>query len=383
MAMNKVLKKYTYFFSFLLIFSTLLRVEASCMTDLYRVLKKNKVSNAAKYTSSLKSPDFYLWDNWSLVEADGTIHVYSLAASKSYTPAERHFHAYWRHFVSVDDGKTFADLGPVLKHSDDTFGFDNQAIWSGSVAQLKSGKFLAAYTGLSNENKFLQSLGLAISDDGQNFKRLNQGHAIIDHKTMHKQFLEKGYYVDEIDRLGHPDGELNGSIQALRDPYILESNDGLEIFWAAKSFNENGEVISSIGRATIKDLNSPQNIVLHRPINPPDGIDYSQLELPNVIQREDGKFLWFISTTNRVSELQPETEIEMMARVYLSDTLDSPLKLLADRESSILFRSNDTYTYGLNIVRGTGSKIKGRVFNVEFGPNSKSLSLPSTIPVDL
>lgn len=353
------------------------------MIDLYRVLKKNRISNAATYPSRLKSSDFYLWDNWSLVEADGTIHVYSLAASKSHTPAERHFHAYWRHFVSVDEGQSFADLGPVLKHRNQSNGFDNQAIWSGSVAQLKSGKFLAAYTGLSNENKFLQSLGLAISEDAHNFKRLNQGRAIIDHKTMHKQFLDKGYYVDEIDRLGHPDGELNGSIQALRDPYILETDEGLEIFWAAKSYNESGEVISSIGRATIKDLNSPQNIVLHRPINPPDGIDYSQLELPNVIQREDGKFLWFISTTKRVSEQQAEPEIDMMARVYLSDTLDSPLMLLPNRDSSILFRSNDTHTYGLNIVRGTGSKIEGRVFNVEFGPSSKSLTLPSTIPVDL
>lgn len=355
-----------------------LSLSAGCFEDISQVLKKGRIARQSNLGPRLNSKDYYLWDNWSLVDRDGTIHVYALSASREHTPAQRHFHAEWRHFASVDNGKNFADLGIILKKNKRAGSFDDQAIWSGSIAQLSNGKYLAAYTGLSSRRQFLQSIGLSISSDGHNFKPLKSRRAIIDHESMRELFIEKGYYVDKLHRIGNPHGEENGSIQALRDPYIFESDKGIEIFWAAKSYNQKGEVISSIGHATIKDLNHPSKVILNPPINPPDGHTYSQLELPNIVKQEDGSYLWFISTTNRMSEADPETSIEMMSRVYRSKTIDSPLELLPGRSSSELYRANDGYTYGLNIVRRHDNKLQGRVFQVEFDPKGRGLSLPPT-----
>lgn len=357
-------------------------LSADCFEELHQFSKKSHIAIHSTIGPQIESKDFYLWDNWSLVDADGTIHVYALSASRKYTPAERHFHSEWRHFASIDNGKSYADLGVILKKNKRKGSFDDQAIWSGSIVQLRNGKYLAAYTGLSSRRDFLQSLGLSISTDGHKFKPLKKRQAIIDHESMRDLFIEKGYYVDDIRHLGHPDGEVNGSIQALRDPYILESDNGIEIFWAAKSINENGLVVSSIGHATIKDLDYPERIILHAPIDPPDGHTYSQLELPNIVKRADGSYMWFISTTNRMNQATPESHIEMVSRVYQSKTIDSPLELLPGKSSSILHRADEDFKYGLNIVRRFDERLEGRVFQVEFDPSGRGLSLPPTLELD-
>ena len=157
---------------------------------------------------------------------------------------------------------------------------------------------------------------------------------------------------------------------------------GLKFFGQLKVLTKMALVVSSIGHATIKDLDYPERIILHAPIDPPDGHTYSQLELPNIVKRADGSYLWFISTTNRMNQATPESHIEMVSRVYQSKTIDSPLELLPGKSSSILHRADEDFKYGLNIVRRFDERLEGRVFQVEFDPSGRGLSLPPTLELD-
>lgn len=75
--------------------------------------------------------------------------------------------------------------------------------------------------------------------------------------------------MDSIENLGSREGEANNSIQALRDPFLFEDeNETLHIYWAAKSFNKEGDVISSIVHAVIHDFESPNSIEILRPLRP-------------------------------------------------------------------------------------------------------------------
>ncbi len=338
------------------------------------------------FKGTIDHPGLYLWDNWGFKE-DGKTHVYSLAASKAHSSRDRHFHVHWRHFVSSDDGKTWKDLGAVLTPRKEDRLFDSQSIWSGSVTKLKSGKYIAAYTGLDPKREFLQSISFAVSDDAHNFKRAYDGKfPALSHELHRDKFLKAGYYVDTLENLGKRTGEKNNSIQALRDPFLLEDEYGkVHIFWAAKSFDENGNVVSSIGHGLIHDFNSPRSIEILPPIKPSDGQNFSQLELPNVYQRSDGKYVWIIGTTNRQTEAQAEHETQMAVRAYLSDDLGGELEPIGD--DSALFYANDKSVYGANLIQDFTDGIDNqnpmtRVFSVGES-NDSNFSLPPNFKLEL
>lgn len=338
------------------------------------------------FKSTIDHPGLYLWDNWGFKE-DGLTHVYSLAASKAHSSRDRHFHVHWRHFVSTNDGKNWKDLGAVLTPRKGEDLFDSQSIWSGSVTKLKNGKYIAAYTGLDPKREFLQTISFAVSDDAHNFKRTYDGKSpALSHELHRDKFLEAGYYVDTLQNLGKRTGEKNNSIQALRDPFLFEDELGtLHIFWAAKSFDDKGDVVSSIGHGIIHDLQDPKSIEILPPVKPTDGELFSQLELPNVYQRPDGKYVWIIGTTNRQSEIQAEHETQMAVRAYLSDSLDGDLTPYGD--DSALFYANDKSVYGANLIQDFTNGVDAqnpmtRVFTVGESSDA-SFSLPPSFQLEL
>ncbi|MCR9205187.1 MAG: hypothetical protein NXH75_11450 [Halobacteriovoraceae bacterium] len=338
------------------------------------------------FSSSIFHPKLYLWDNWGFKE-NGITHVYSLAASRRHSSRDRHFHVHWRHFVSGDNGKTWRDLGSVLEPQKGKDSFDSQSIWSGSVTKLRSGKYVAAYTGLDPKREFLQSISFAISDDGHNFKRAYGGKTPALSHTLHRQrFIKAGYYVDSIDNLGKRTGEENNSIQALRDPFLFEERDGtVHIFWAAKTYDQEGKVISAIGHGKVHGFENPDSLEILPPLRPTDGEKFSQLELPNVYQRSDGRFQWIIGTTNRQTEAQAEHETEMAVRTYISDSLDSDLKPLQD--DSVLFYANDEKVYGANLIQDFSKGVDEknpvtRVFSVDES-SSSNFSLPANLQLEI
>lgn len=352
-----------------------LEMSSSCYS-LFEQIVRGEVGEV-KYQANIAHPDLYLWDNFGYEDSEGVYHVYAMAASKKYSETERHFHAYWHYFVSRDQGKTWLDKGAALSPSQAKGNFDSQSIWSGTVTELQDGRILALYTGLENPGQMKQSIGVAISLDGKNFKR--EEMAILSHESNLVEWEKAGYYLDRGANLGSVDGEVDGTIQALRDPFPLQLSDGsIHVFFAAKK-EESGKVVSAIGHAVIEDPSKLDQVKLLPPILPPDTSLYNQIELPNVVEYQPGKFAWIVSTKRRLSEAQPEIETEPAVRMYYSDGLEAPLRPYKE-DDSLVMDGTKSGLYGMTVINGSlkDGEIRTRLFVVADGFSDQPFTLPAT-----
>lgn len=357
----------------------------SCKSIYKKILNKKNIyiPYPVPFKKEINHPNLYLWDNWGFAD-EGLLHVYSMAADKKLPKSERHFHAHWRHFVSDDGGLEWVDKGAVLLPTrNDKDAFDSSSIWSGSFAKLGDGTYLAAYTGLDPKGKYLQHISFATSRDGQSFERAYNGKVPgLSHLRDSDKFISRGYYVQDSVFLGKEMMESDGTIQALRDPFLFTENNQIHMLFASKALNKKGEVVPAIGHAIIHDLRTPDAIQLLNPITVPDSIDFKQLELPNVFRRADGKYIWIVSTTNRISESQSDLETSPMIRAYISDSLNS--ELTPYRGNSKLLDTNQTGYYGATLFNDFNfhvdvNKKFFRVFNMG---GDKDLTLPSIIYIN-
>src|SRR3954447_5009955 len=117
----------------------------------------------------LRLPEDWVWDSW--IADDGErYHLFFLQAPRALgEPARRHSAATIGRATSTDltewayHGRA---LGPARS------GFDDLALWTGSVARGDDGVWRMYYTGLSREGGiFDQRLGLAESDDLMTWRR--------------------------------------------------------------------------------------------------------------------------------------------------------------------------------------------------------------------
>ncbi len=250
------------------------------------------------FKAQVDHPYIQSTDNWGL-KVNHVIHRYALSAPKKYSPSERDFYFHWRHFTSTDNGKTWKDLGIALQADHD----HAKALWSGNVIYTKEKLFLAAYTELSNQAKYYQKIGLAISRNGHDFKYLSPEN-LIDVQDYRPSFERLGYYVD-FENLGNG-AELDQNIMAFRDPFLFYNKNGeLEILIAMKA-KRNGKVVSCLGRAKLK-INTQGNfegLAFEKPIFLPDSEQFKQVELPNFFTVDKKQYL-VVSTTNRISQSQP------------------------------------------------------------------------------
>ena len=105
----------------------------------------------------------WIWDSWFVVDGDD-LHAFYLMAPKSLgDPDLRHTNARIGHSVS-QDARTWTQLPDAFGPSDGD-GFDNQAIWTGSI--VKEGDLWHFfYTGINRETRErVQKLGHATSTD--------------------------------------------------------------------------------------------------------------------------------------------------------------------------------------------------------------------------
>jgi len=91
------------------------------------------------FENGIHHPEFWLWDSWTCTDVQG-LHLYCLALSKTdasgaaITPPDRNKHQFHiRHFVSLDQGNSWTDHGPVLQPGQIADGSDARNVWSGSV----------------------------------------------------------------------------------------------------------------------------------------------------------------------------------------------------------------------------------------------------------
>ena len=342
-------------------------------------------NTSVKFTFNSKAinhPKYHLWDNWGF-EEDGIIHVYSLAADKSLRAGERHFSAHWRHFISKTNGQSWEDLGSVVRPSGKKRDFLGKSIWSGSVTKMKNGTYWAAITGVEEGSDVLQTISIGISHDAHSFRLANPAKPLLDHRINRNRWKNLGYYISKVDDVGKLKGEPDNTIQALRDPFIFQASDGsAHIFWASKMVSESGRIKPAIGHLKISDLNKPDKFELQKAISIPDDKSFTELELPNVVEMENGKIAWVISTTNRKDQSQSIKDIIQDSRIYYSDSIGSPLRT---EGKNIILEGQKSKLYGINFVQGSreGEEIKARAFYLDEISGDKQLTLPSNFILNL
>lgn len=307
------------------------------------VLEK-QIGSQTLYSAQIKHEFCYLWDAWSFTEGDSW-HLYCLALGRADSngewidPDDRNEHAFHiRAFVSHDRGQSWSDQGVFQRPGLCTDGADSANVWSGDAHRSPDGTYWFAATGVrqkDREHPFVQSLVLGRSESSTTFD--GELHTLLAADTDYDQLRAMGYFLGPKKDLGHRDGELGGSILALRDPFIvahIEHSEVFEVVFAAKTHN--GE--PAMGHVTVNLASGePRLKVLHAPIRLPDADQFTQFEVPKVIwDASRSRYLLLASTADRIDEDQPEEEVKRHLRLYYAASLSGPWHTATERGSVIL-----------------------------------------------
>ncbi len=282
------------------------------------------------FVGGIRHPDLWLWDSWTEKTEDGALHLYCLALSRrsldggNIQPSRRNDHSFHvRHFSSLDAGATWTDCGVAIEPGSAPDGADAHNVWSGSVLQNTDGNVLFGYTGIrdvADDRAFLQTICIGkCQSDGT--VESGSVQTISCPMRDYEKITALGFYLGPRDRLGDSAGEEGGPIMAWRDPFLVRDKDGqLNAFWSAKV----GPAVPAIARAVIyRDEGGKVSADLMPPILLPDAHEYSQSEVPKLYyDAETDNWLLLISACNRMYEGQPDSEVEMQQRLYLSSALD-------------------------------------------------------------
>ena len=213
----------------------------------------------------LSSREDWIWDSW--VADDGERHhLFFLKAPRTLDdPDLRHESARIGHASSLDlvDWEVHEDaLGP----SDS--GFDDLALWTGSVARGDDGVWRMCYSALNTEGRGMrdQRIGMAESDDLFTWRRA----------------------ADEP--LVRPDPRwyriaADGSSETWRDPFVFRDGDGWHMLITARDPTAERRFDGVLAHARSDDMRSWR---LAPPLTEPAG--FGQLEVAQV-RRIDGQWL--------------------------------------------------------------------------------------------
>ena len=153
-------------------------------------------------------PDDWVWDSW-IADDGGTYHLFFLQARRALVdPGLRHTAATIGHATSTDLSD-WQYQGTALTPSPQ--GWDDLALWTGSVARGDDGRWRLYYTALSSAGLGVldQRLGLAESDDLVHWRRVGD-RPLLDVDP-------RWYKTLEGDR---------GASETWRDPFVFRDPDG-------------------------------------------------------------------------------------------------------------------------------------------------------------
>ena len=305
-----------------------------------------------RFPASIASPRWHLWDTAGYKQ-DGVTHIYAQAAER--VPGEpreaRYWRAYWRHFTSTDEGHTWIDEGPALCPRTGSVASDAKAIWSGSVMVLTDGRKLAAYTGLAAGHLALQSISLALSDDGSEFVRLAESRPLLSPIKDYDRLRDLGYYLGERATVGDAAAEADGTFMALRDPFLFRHDSQLHMLFGAKAV-DGSSVTRAVGHAIIRDAVTEPECELLPPIRIPDGHEFNMLELPNVL-RHDGMYYLIVSTAQLAHVGQSDLDTQRSVRIYRSEALESGWRPYGNAGTHVVLEPRSRL-YGLSLIGEPG-----------------------------
>lgn len=281
------------------------------------------------FVEGIVHPELWLWDSWVMRRGDD-IHLYCLALARHNSDGApvtvfefNNYPFHFRHFRSNDEGQSWRDEGAVLSPGNMKDGSDAKNVWSGSVFSLPNEEVLFGYTGIEHRtpaHQFVQTINFATGTQGGpvHFSAHAQSHPVRDRDAI----FEAGYYLPDVERIGHNDGEDGGPITAWRDPFVFEDREGtLHALWSAKV----GPQEPAVAHAILKRNEASWTADLQAPIRLPDADGYTQAEVPKLCLHEDsGDLFMMISACDRLHEQQPDHEITKSLRLYRAANIAGP-----------------------------------------------------------
>jgi beta-fructofuranosidase len=164
----------------------------------------------------LSSREDWIWDSW--IADDGErYHLFFLTAPRALEdPRLRHEAARIGHASSLDlvSWDVHEDaLGPASE------GFDDLALWTGSVARGDDGVWRMYYTALNTEGRGVtdQRIGLAESDDLMTWRRVAREPLVEPDPCWYRML-----------------GDGSGASETWRDPFVFRSGDGWHMLITAR-----------------------------------------------------------------------------------------------------------------------------------------------------
>lgn len=210
----------------------------------------------------LALPDHWVWDSWIADDGD-RYHLYFLKAPRALRdPRLRHTAASIGHATSTD-------LITWAVHDDallpNTAGWDDLALWTGSVVQGDDGVWRLYYTALSTSpghGTRDQRIGMAESDDLFQWRRVGDG-PVVRPDARHYQTIP----------------EDPASSDTWRDPFVFKdpAGDGWHMLLCARAPGARRLGDGVLGHARSPDMRTWQ---LRPPLTAPAG--FGELEVPEV-----------------------------------------------------------------------------------------------------
>jgi beta-fructofuranosidase len=222
----------------------------------------------------LELADMWVWDSW--IADDGeTYHLYFLQAPKALgDPGRRHTAARIGHATSLDL-VSWTDHGEALGPSAN--GWDDLALWTGSVVRGDDGVWRMFYTALSSLGRGVkdQRVGVAFSDDLFSWRRE------LDHPALEpdpRWYMTLGLAEDPV------------ASETWRDPFVYRdpSGDGWHMLVTARLPGAPRLDDGVLAHARSSDLKSWE---LEPPITQTAG--FGQIEVPQVRVIDDQPVLVF------------------------------------------------------------------------------------------
>jgi beta-fructofuranosidase len=215
----------------------------------------------------LRSREDWIWDSW--IADDGErYHLFFLKAPRALgDPDLRHTSATIGHARSPDlvDWEAHADaLGPRAT------GFDDLALWTGSVARGDDGVWRLYYTAINSEGRSVrdQRIGLAESDDLMTWRRAAVESLVEPDPCWYRML-----------------GDGSGASETWRDPFVFRAGDGWHMLITARDPTRERLSDGVLAHARSQDMRTWE---LAPPLTEP--ADFGQLEVSQVRQ-VDGQWL--------------------------------------------------------------------------------------------
>ncbi len=259
----------------------------------------------------LSLPQHWLWDFWLAVDGSD-YHLFFLKAPRALgDPNLRHWHPTIGHAIS-QDLKEWLTLPDALVPSSPSSGeWDNFTVWTGSVIKHENLWYMF-YTGCNRkEQGKIQRIGLATSKDLIHWSKHPSNPLIEADPLWYEKYDEKNPIWPE---------------EAWRDPWVFyhPGTNNFHIFITARSCEGLSDERGVIGHAESRDL-------IHWQVLPPVSApgNFSQLEVPQLLQINSKNYLLFSTETNTLASDGEKTRGRKISGTHylISDNMLGPFEL--------------------------------------------------------